>query len=159
MRRDSPPAGQVGAGQAVGRTQQLLNRTLEHEVAAAGAGRGADLDDVVGGADHGLVVLHDDHGVAGGGEGADDADEPVDVARVQSDAGLIEDEDRVDQRGAEAGGEVDALHLAAAQRPRRSVERKVPEADLLEVAQARHEGIEGEVGGVGVGLGGVRSGF
>jgi hypothetical protein len=73
---------------------------------------------VVGGADHRLVVLDDDDRVAGVGQRPDDADQAVDVARVQADAGLVEDEERVDERGAEAAGEVDALDLAAGERPR-----------------------------------------
>ncbi len=41
-------------------------------------------------------------------------DDAVHVARVQADARLVEHEQRVDQRGAERRGQVDALHLAAA---------------------------------------------
>ena len=108
---------------------------------------------MVGRADHGLVVLNDDDRVAGGGERANDADEAVDVARVQADAGFVEHEQRVDQRRAEAGGEIDALDFAAAQRARGAVQREVAETDLLEVAQARDDGIVGEVGGVGAGGG------
>jgi hypothetical protein len=37
----------------------------------------------------------------------------VHVARVQADAGLVQHEQGVDQRGAQRGGQVDALHLAA----------------------------------------------
>ena len=150
---DLPPAREVSPGEAVGRAQQPVDRTLEHDVSAARPRLGPDLDDVVGRPDHGLVVLDDDDRVAGGGERADDADEAVDVARVQADAGLVEHEQRVDQRRAEAGGEIDALNLAAAQRARGAVQREVAEADLLEVAQARDDGIVGEVGGVGAGGG------
>jgi hypothetical protein len=100
-------------------------------VAAAAAGFGADFDDVVGGADHGLVVFDDDDGVAGVGERADDRDEAVDVARVEADAGFIEDEECVDERRAEAGGEVDALDLAAGEGLGLAVEGEVAEADLL----------------------------
>ena len=80
---------------------------MEDDVAAGGAGLGPDLDHVVGGTDHRLVVLDDDHGVARIGERTDDRDQPVDVAWVQPDARLIEDEKGVDERGAEAGGEID----------------------------------------------------
>jgi hypothetical protein len=61
-------------------------RSLGTRCVRRGARFGADLDDVVGGADHGLVVLDHDHRVAGVGQRADDADQTVDVARVQADA-------------------------------------------------------------------------
>jgi hypothetical protein len=86
---------------------------------------------VIGGADHGFVVFDDDDGVAGVGERADDADEAIDITRVQADAGLVEDEKRIDQRRAEAAGEVDALDFAAGEGFGLSVEGEVAEADLL----------------------------
>ena len=49
---------------------------------------------------------------------------------MQADARLVEHEQRVDERGAERGGEVDALHLAARQRAALAVERQVAEADV-----------------------------
>ena len=100
-------------------------------MAAAAARLGADLDDVIGGADHRFVVLDDDDGVAGVGECADDADETVNVARVETDAGFVEDEERVDERGAEAGGEVDAFDFAAGERARLAIEGEVAESDLF----------------------------
>jgi hypothetical protein len=71
---------------------------------------------------------------------------------VQADAGLVEDEERVHQRGAEAGGEVNALNLAAGEGFGAAVEREVAEADLLQVTEARADRIEGEVGAVGAAL-------
>jgi hypothetical protein len=145
---DALAAGEIGAGDALRGAQQIVDVTLKNDVAAAGAGLGADFDDVIGRADHRLVVLDDDHGVAGVGERADDADEPVDVARMQADARLVEDEERVDERRAEAGGEVDALHFAAGERARGAVEGEVAEADLLQVAEAGQHRFVGEVGAV-----------
>ncbi len=81
------------------------------------------------------------------GQRADDRDQPVDVARVQPDARLVQDEEGVDERRAEARGEVDALDLAAGERPRGPVEREVAEPDLLQVAQARDDRVVGELGG------------
>ena len=59
------------------------------------------------------------------------------VARVQADRRLVEHEHRVDQRGAERGGEVDALHLAARQGAALAVERQVAEADVAQVLRGR----------------------
>ena len=102
-------------------------------MSAAAAGRGAHFDHVVGGADHRFVVFDDDDGVASIGERADDRDETMNVAWVEADAGFIEDEERVDEGGAEAGGEIDALDFAAGERFRLAVEGEVGEADLSEV--------------------------
>ena len=70
----------------------------------------------------------------------------ADVARVQADARLVEDEQGVDQRGAERGGEVDALHLAAAERARLAVEREVAEPDVDQVAQPGADLAEQQLG-------------
>ncbi len=68
---------------------------------AALAREGADFHQMVGRAHHGLVVLDNHHRIAPVGEAAQDADEAVDVARVQADTRLIEHKQRFHQRGAE----------------------------------------------------------
>ena len=69
---------------------------------------------------------------------------------MQADAGLIEHEERVHERRAEARREIHALHFATAQRPRRAVEREVAEADFIEVAEAGGDfGDEHLGGGIG----------
>ena len=108
---------------------------MEDHVTTARTGLGSDLNDVVGGADHRFVVLDDDDGVAGIGQGADDRDESVDVARVQADAGFVEDEECVDERSAETAGKVDALDFAAGKGFGLTVEREVAETDLFKVTQ------------------------
>ena len=65
------------------------------------------------------------------------ADEPADVPRVQADARLVQDEQRVHQGGAQGGGEVDPLHLAAAQGAGLPVQGEVAQAHVHQVAQAR----------------------
>ncbi|WDT79288.1 MAG: hypothetical protein MPW14_19380 [Candidatus Manganitrophus sp.] len=69
-------------------------------------------------------------------------DDAVHVARVQADARLVEHEQRVDQRGAQRGGQVDALHLAAGERAGLAVQREVAEADVAQVPQARADLVE-----------------
>ena len=93
-------AGKVGAGERGGVGEQGRQVALENQVAALRAGDGADFQHVVGGADHGLVVFDHDHGVAGVHQGADDPQQAIDVARVQADGGLVEDEQGVGERGA-----------------------------------------------------------
>ena len=73
--------------------------------------------------------------IAGVAQPLHDGDDAVHVARVQADGGLIEDEERVDQRGAQRGGKVDALHFAAGERARLAVEREVVQAHVAQEAQ------------------------
>ena len=107
------------------------------DLAALLAGAGAEFEDAVGGADDVGVVLDDEQRVAGVAKAPENAVEAPDVARMQADGGLVEDEERVDEVAAERGGERDALRLAAGERPRLAVEREVVEADGDEVLEAR----------------------
>ena len=93
------------------------------------AGAGADVDDVVGGADGVFVVLDDDDGVADVGEVSEGSDEAVVVALVEADGGLVEDVAGSDESGADLGGESDALGLAAGEGSGGAVEGEVLESD------------------------------
>ena len=84
--------------------------------AAVNAGAGADVEHMVGGADGVLVVLDHDHGVAEIAQALERFDQPVVVALVQADRGLVEHVEHARQAAADLAGEADALALAAAQR-------------------------------------------
>ena len=94
------------------------------------AGAGADIDDVVGGADRVLVVLDHDHGVAEVAQPAQRFEEPRVVALVQADRRLVEHVEHAGQPGADLRGEPDALALAAGQRAGGAGERQIFEADI-----------------------------
>jgi hypothetical protein len=145
-------AGALAPGEVLRRQRlrraQRSRRAEEHDLAAALAGAGAHVEDAVG-LEHDLRVVLDHHQrVAGVAQAAHDADDAAHVARVQADGGLVEHEQRVDQRGAERRGEVDALHLAAGERARLAVEREVAEADLAQVREPRADLGEQQVGGL-----------
>ena len=119
------------------RASSVVERAVENQFAARFAAAGPELDEIDPRRGSPLprarrraaccpcrAVLHH-------------ADEPAGVARMQADAGLIEDEERVHQRRAEAGREIHALDFAAAERARRAVEREIAEADFDEIAEAR----------------------
>ena len=59
------------------------------------------------------------------------------VARMQADRRLIQHEQRVHQRGAERGSQVDALDFAARQRARLAIEREIAEPHFAQVGKAR----------------------
>ena len=73
-------------------------------MAAEFAGAGAEVEEVVGGADDVGVVLDDEDGVAEVAEVLHDADELGGVAGVEADAGLVEDVEGADEARAERGG-------------------------------------------------------
>ncbi len=58
------------------------------------------------------------------------------VARMQPNTGLVEDVKRVDQRGANGSGQVDALHLAARQRARLAIQGQIGQPNIHQVLVA-----------------------
>src|SRR5687768_15430446 len=102
--------------------KHLTNSSLEYNVPTTASWLGPDLDDMVGCADHCLIVLYDDHCVACVRERADDCNQTINVARVKTDTRLVEHEQGIDKRRAEAAREIHALHLAAGERLRLAVE-------------------------------------
>ena len=132
---DVAPPAQVGAGQRVGGAQ-FVRRAIEHDAPAGRAGAGAEVEHAVGRQHDGRVVLDHHQRVAGGFQPLHGFGDAVHVARVQADAGLVEHEQRVDERRAERGGQVDALHLAAGERAALTIEREVADADVAQVLDA-----------------------
>ena len=112
------------------------HRAGEHELAALLAALRPELHHVVGGADRIEVVLDDEHRVAAVAQPEQQLEQPVHVARVQTDRRLVEHVERVDEMRAERVGEPDALRLAAGERARRAIEREVVEPDVAEEAHA-----------------------
>ena len=136
------PVVEVAAGDGVAGPQPL-DGALEHDLAAAGAGARAEVDDVVGDRDRLRLVLDDQHGVALVAQLQQQVVHPLDVVRVQADRRLVEDVGDVGERRAEVADHLGALRLAARQRARRPVEREVAQPDLGErveqVLQAREQ--------------------
>ncbi len=132
---DAAARAEVGTGQGLGGLE-VGRRAVEDDAPALAARAGAEVDHPVGGQHHGRVVLDHDQGVAGVAQALHGAHDAVHVARVQADAGLVQHEERVDQGGAERGGQVDALHLAAAEGAALAVQAEVAQAHVAEVLQA-----------------------
>ena len=109
-----------------------VERPREDHPAALFAGTEAHVDDPVGNPDHVGVVFDDEDGIALVAELTQDGDQPFVVARMQADGRLVEHVERVDERGAKRGREIDALRLAPGQRRRKPIEREVVQADIPE---------------------------
>ena len=116
--RDRPLAAQVLAGEGLRSSRELRRRALRDDLAAVLAGAGAEVDDVVGGADRALVVLDHDHRVAEVAQPLERVDQLLVVALVEADRRLVEDVEDADERRADLGGEPDPLRLAAGERRR-----------------------------------------
>ena len=76
---------EIFRGQRTRLEQQSLVVARVDDLAALLAGAEADVDDVIGNANHVLVVLDDEHGVALVAKLLEDVDEAPVVARVQTD--------------------------------------------------------------------------
>ena len=138
---------QVGTGQGVG-TSDCLGCAVEHDLAPALAGAGAHVDQAVGRQHHGRVVLDHHQGVAGVPQAQHGVVDAGHVARVQADAGLIEHEQGVDQRGAQRGRQVDALDFTAAEGATLPVQREVANANFAEVTQSGVDFLEQQLEGL-----------
>ena len=132
---DVAAARQVVAGQGLV-FQEVLLWACGDDLASADAGAGSDVDDVVGAENHIAVVLDDDDRVAEVAQLFEGIDQSAVVALVQTNRGLVEDVEHVDQLGADLRCQADALAFAAAERLGTAVERQVSHADVDEEAGA-----------------------
>ena len=92
---------------------------------------------MVGGHDRGRVVLHDHHRVASVAQPSQEREERVHVLGVQTDRGLVEHVERVDQARTQGVCQGDALRLAARQGAHLAAERQVAEPDVDQEADPR----------------------
>ncbi len=135
--RDRLPAREVASRQRGRALEDAGEGPLVDDPPAVPARAGAEVHHVVRLAHHLRLVLHHEDRVAEVAQSLEDTDQPPVVARVQTDAGLVEDVERVDQGGSERRGEVHPLDLAPGERPRLPVEREVTQPDLHQVPQPR----------------------
>jgi hypothetical protein len=136
-RRDDLRAGEILAGQRLRIGAHGCGRIEGDDLPAALAGSGAKIEQPVRRQHDLRVVFHDHQRVSGVAQTMHDLRDALHVARMQADRGLIEHEQRIHQRGAERGGQIDALDLAAGQSARLTIEREVAEADLAQIGEPR----------------------
>ncbi len=110
-----------------------------HEASAVLAGAWTEVERVVGTGDDRRIVLDDHHRVCRIAKATQDRQQPLAVAGVKADRRLVDDVQGLGQRAAEGCGEVDALRLAAGQRPALAFEGEVRQADLIEIGQPVHD--------------------
>ena len=99
---------------------------------------GPEVDDPVGVRHHRLVVLDDDHRLAGVDEPVEQPEQLLDVGEVQAGRRLVEDVDVALLR--HVRGQLEPLPLAAGQRRERLAEAEVAEPDVGEPVEDRVRG-------------------
>jgi len=98
---------------------------------------GAEVHDLVCRAHDAGLVFHHHNRVAGVAQLLENADEPIGIARVEPDAGLIQHEKRVDQPGAKAARQVHPLNLPAGEGPCGPIQGEIAETNLLDELKPR----------------------
>ena len=109
---------------SVSLARRPVDGALEADGAAARAGAGAEVDDVVGDGDRLGLVLDDEHRVALVPQLQQQLVHALDVVGVQADGGLVEHVGDVGERRPEVADHLRALGLAARQRAGGPVERR-----------------------------------
>ena len=128
-------AGEIAAGERIGVGLDLGQHALGEQLAAQLARAGAEVEQMVGGAQNVGVVLDDEDGVAQVAQLFKNVDQPGRVAGVQADGRLVEHIERAHQPRAERGGQLNALRLAAGERGGKAVEGEVFQADRVEKSE------------------------
>ena len=82
-------------------------------------------------------MVHHDHRVAIAHEVVDDAEQPLDVGRMQADGGLVEHVEHAGSTRAHGAGQLDALQLAVGKRRAGTVQAQIAEAELHRLVHLR----------------------
>ena len=136
-RRDDFRARQILPGQRRRIGAHRLGRVERHDLAAALAGAGTQVQQPVR-REHDLRIVLDHHQrIAGIAQPVHHLRHALHVARMQADRRLIEHEQRVHQRRAQRRRQVDPLDLAARQRARLAIEREIAESHFAQIGEAR----------------------
>ena len=128
-------AGEELPGDGLIATHHFVERAGDDDFAAVNASAGADVDDVVGGANGFLVVFHHQHGVAEIAQVRQRSEQPGVVALVQADGRLVQDVHHAHQPGADLAGQTDALRLATGERVGTAVQGQIVQAHIHQKAQ------------------------
>ena len=113
--RNAQISGKVTPGAGTRMGHDFSRSSVGHQFATMDSGSRPHIQDIVGGPDGVFVMLHHDDRIAGIPQATNRLQQPVVVALMQSDAGLIQDVEHPHQSGADLGRQANALSLATAQ--------------------------------------------
>src|SRR5690554_5075320 len=108
----------------------LFRRALGYDLAAVYPRSGADIEYMVGSTDGILVMLYHDHGVTQIPQLNEGLEQPVVVALVQADGGLVENVHHTHQAGADLTGQANTLGLAPGKRLGTALQGEIVKADV-----------------------------
>ena len=135
-RRHAQVAAQIARRErAIAIGEQPIESALVYDVAAVLARARSQIQQVIGGAHHLGIVLHNYDGIAQLAQFFEDADQPPCVAAMQADGWLIEHVACAHQTRTQASGELDALGFAAGKRGGQPVQRQVLETHVVQELQ------------------------
>ena len=80
-------------------------------------------------------MLDDQKRVAFVAQAPEDADQAVNIPRMQTDARFVEHKKSVDQRGAQASRQIHSLHFAAGEGARGTVQREISEPHFDQIVE------------------------
>src|SRR5699024_4829231 len=131
---ESTTVVQTVAGDRSG-SAQSRDTTFVDDVAAAGSGLGAHINNVICDVDDVDVVLDHQHGVAGIAELDEELVHPCDIGRVQACGGFIKHIGDVGQGRTQLADDFDALCFTTGQCAGWPLETQVPKANVHETLQ------------------------
>ena len=115
--------------------EQRFVGAFEHYVAAVGTRARAEIHDVVGHADHLLMVLHEQHRVARIAQPLHGVLHELYVVVVQARAGFVEDVEYVGERRVDVFGNLASLCFTARECTDGAVEAQITETNLLQCSK------------------------
>lgn len=127
--------GEVVTGQGLGVRDDLLRRPLGDDGTAVHAGPRADVEHMVGEANGILVVLHHDHRVAQIAQMGEGLEQPLVVALMQTDGGLVQHVHDPHQASPDLAGQPDPLRLATGEGLGTARQAQIVEADVHQEAE------------------------
>ena len=110
------------------------------------AGAGTHVDQVVGGPDGVLVMLDHDHRVAEVAQPLQGFQQPVVVALMQADGGLVEHVHHAHQSGADLAGKPNTLRFTTGERVGAAIQREIVEPDIDQKIQPLIDFVDDLVG-------------
>src|SRR3954468_13939096 len=127
---------------------QLTRCAVEHHFSSTRSGAWTDVENAVGSLHHLWIVFDDDQRVACLLQPMHHTDHAAHIARMQTDRGLIEYEQSIDERCAQRSRQIDSLNFAARQSARLTIEREIAQTNIHQKAETAADFAEDEICGL-----------
>jgi len=132
---DAQVSPEVSCGQGRVGSHEVLQPSGKNHVATFRPRHGTQIEDVVGCADDGFLMLHHDHGVSHIPQPGQDLDQPLRIVGVKSDARLVQYIGAAHEAAAQARAQLNALAFPATEGGAAPVEREVSQSYIQQELQ------------------------